>query len=77
MLTICLNCNSKLFAAGVTPPRTCEACGSRRIAIVSARALLEQRPGPPGREPRTGGDLPVTAVPERRVVSEHRVGGSG
>jgi hypothetical protein len=49
MLSICLDCKSKHFSAGQTP-QACGICGSRRLAVVSAAALLrtgEERKGSP------------------------------
>jgi hypothetical protein len=42
MLSICLDCKSRHFGAG-GPPRTCNACGSRRLAVISAAALVRTR----------------------------------
>jgi DNA-directed RNA polymerase subunit RPC12/RpoP len=42
MLSICLDCKSKQLSAG-GPPQTCSACGSRRLAVVSAAGLLRIR----------------------------------
>lgn len=42
MLSTCLDCKSKHFSAG-GPPRACTACGSRRLAVISAAGLLRIR----------------------------------
>jgi DNA-directed RNA polymerase subunit RPC12/RpoP len=51
MLSICLDCKSKNFSAG-EPPQACSACGSRRLAVVSAAGLLRVRAKQ--RAPHTG-----------------------
>jgi hypothetical protein len=51
MLSICLDCKSKHFSAGGAP-QTCTACGSRRLAVISAAGLLRIRPDQ--RDPRAG-----------------------
>jgi hypothetical protein len=42
MLNICLDCKSKHFSAGGAP-QACSACGSRRLAVISAASLLRMR----------------------------------
>ncbi len=42
MLSICLQCKSKHFTAGLAP-KVCSACGSRRLAVISASEPLNLR----------------------------------
>lgn len=42
MLSTCLDCKSKHFTAG-RAPQACSACGSRRLAVISAAGLLQIR----------------------------------
>jgi hypothetical protein len=42
MLSTCLDCKSKHFSAGGAP-QACSACGSRRLAVISAAGLLRIR----------------------------------
>ena len=47
MLSICRQCKSKHFTAG-RAPRSCSACGSRRLAVIIRRGTAQ----PAVRDPR-------------------------